>query len=58
MDGLYSREEIKAYIGDIKILLQSIDDGVNDAPSLRPSVIAKMIDNYKTRLKDAFGIED
>lgn len=58
MSEMYSKEEIRAYIGDIRILLQSIDDGVQDAPNLRPSIIAKIIDNYKTRLKDCFGIEE
>lgn len=58
MSGIYTREEIQAYIGSIDILLKSIDDGVQDYPSLRPTVIAKIIDNYKTRLKDCFGIEE
>lgn len=58
MSGIYTREEIQAYIGSIDILLKSIDDGVQDAPEVKPSVIAKIIDNYKTRLKDCFGIEE
>jgi len=58
MSGLYTREEIQAYIGSIDVLLKSIDDGVQDAPEVKPSVIAKIIDNYKTRLKDCFGIEE
>lgn len=58
MSRIYTREEIQAYIGSIDILLKSIDDGVQDYPSLRPTVIAKIIDNYKTRLKDCFGIEE
>lgn len=58
MSGIYTREEIPAYIGSIDILLKSVDDGVQDAPEVKPSVIAKIIDNYKTRLKDCFGIEE
>lgn len=58
MSGIYTREEIQAYIGSIDILLKSIDDGVQDCPQVKPSSIAKIIDNYKVRLKDAFGIED
>lgn len=58
MSGIYTREEIQAYIGSIDILLKSVDDGVQDAPEVKPSVIAKIIDNYKTRLKDCFGIEE
>lgn len=57
MSGIYTREEIEAYIGSIDILLKSIDDGVRDVPQIKPSVIAKIIDNYKTRLKECFGIE-
>lgn len=58
MTGIYTREEIQAYIGNIEILLKSIDDGVRDAPMLKPSAIAKIINNYKTRLKECFGIEE
>lgn len=58
MSGIYTREEIQAYIGSIDILLKSIDDGVKDTPQLKPTVIAKIIDNYRTRLKECFGIEE
>lgn len=58
MSGIYTREEIQAYIGSIDILLKSIDDGVRDVPEIKPSVIAKIIDNYKIRLKECFGIEE
>ena len=54
----YNKDEIKSILNDNYIFLKAITDGVEDVPPLKPTAIAKILDNYRTRLKDAFGIEE
>jgi hypothetical protein len=38
--------------------LRALEDCAKIYPGLKPTAIAKMLDDYRSRLKDAFGIED
>lgn len=58
MSGVYATEEIKKILDDPKLFLRAVDDCIKIYPGLKPSAIAKMLDDYRSRLKDAFGIED
>lgn len=54
----YNKDEIKSILNDNSIFLRALTDGVETAPPIKPTVIAKILENYRTRLKDAFGIEE
>lgn len=54
----YNKDEIKKILDDNGIFLKALEDGVEGCPSLKPTAIAKIMENYRTRLKDAFGIEE
>ena len=54
----YNKDEIKKILNDNIIFLKALEDGVEGCPSLKPTAIAKIMENYRTRLKDAFGIEE
>lgn len=54
----YNKDEIKSILNDNNIFLRALADGVEGCPSLKPTAIAKIMENYRTRLKDAFGIEE
>ena len=58
MSGIYPREEIEKILNDPNLFLRAVNDGIIFAPGLKPSAIAKIMDLYRSRLKDAFGIED
>lgn len=57
MSGTYTREEIEKLLNDPNLFLRAVGDSINIAPQLKPTAIAKIIDTYRTRLKEAFGIE-
>lgn len=54
----YNKDEIKSILNDNSIFLRALADGVETAPPVKPTVIAKILENYRTRLKDAFSIEE
>lgn len=54
----YNKDEIKSILNNNEIFLRALEDGVEGCPSLKPTAIAKIMENYRTRLKDAFGIEE
>lgn len=58
MSGVYAIEEIKQILNDPNLFLRAVGDGIEMAPGLKPTAIAKIMDTYRTRLKDAFGIEE
>ena len=53
---MFHEEEIKKILDDSTILLRAIGDCEKIYPGLRPSTIAKILVEYQTRLKDAFGV--
>ena len=54
----YNKDEIKTILNDNNIFLRALADGVEAVPPIKPTAIAKILENYRTRLKDAFGIEE
>lgn len=58
MTGVYATEEIKKILDDPNLFLRAVDDCIKIYPGLKPTTIAKMLDDYRSRLKDSFGIED
>lgn len=54
----YNKDEIKSILNDNDIFLRAVADGVEVVPCLKPSAIAKILENYRTRLKDAFDTEE
>lgn len=58
MSEVYATEEIKKILDDPNLFLRAVDDCTKIYPGLKPTAIAKMLDDYRSRLKDAFGIED
>jgi hypothetical protein len=53
---MFHEEEIKKILDDSTILLRAVGDCEKIYPGLRPSTIAKILVEYQTRLKDAFGV--
>lgn len=58
MSGVYVREEIEKILNDPNLFLRAVDDCIKIYPGLKPTAIVKMLDDYRSRLKDAFNIED
>ena len=58
MTGIYTREEIEKTLKDPYLLCKAIKDGIEQCPSLKPTAIGKLMDIYRTHLKEAFGIEN
>ena len=58
MTGIYTREEIEKILKDPYLFCKAIGDIIEQYPSLKPTDIGKLMDIYRTRLKEAFGIED
>ena len=45
-------------LDDPNLFLRAVDDYTKIYPGLKPTAITKMLDDYRSRLKDAFDIED
>lgn len=58
MSGIYTREEIQKILNNPDLFLRAVADNTEIAPGLKPSAIARIMDIYRIRLKDAFGIEE
>ena len=58
MNEVFATEEIKKTLDDPYVILKAVGDCVEIYPGLKPTAIAKMLEAYRTRLKDAFGIEE
>ena len=58
MSGVYATEEIEKILNDPNLFLRAVGDCIEIYPGLKPSAIAKMLDDYRSRLKEAFGIEE
>lgn len=58
MTGIYTREEIEKVLKDPYLLCKAIEDGIVQYPSLKPTAIGNLMDIYRVRLKEAFGIEE
>ena len=55
---MFPTEEVKRNLESPVTFMQAIADCEKIYPGLKPTAIAKMLDAYRTRLKESFGIMD
>lgn len=55
---MFPTDEVKKNLKDPMTFLRAVDDCVKIYPGLKPTAIAKMLEAYRTRLEESFGIMD